>query len=564
MAAAKARTSSSRKPTSSPSTPSWTVQLPRYLAFAILILFLFIRIGFRDIPIERDEGSYAYMGQLLVQGGTPYVDFYEMKPPALYTTYGVLSALSGGDISLMHVWMALFLTLAGMFLFYLVRRWLDDGAGLFAVLSYAVLAMTPFASGFSIQAEHWVAIFAIIGLWAMTRGLQQAIRWQILLGGFLLCWGLLVKQNGLFFAVLSILLVPAFHLAENRTQWVRNTLRDGGWLAAGAAIPLVLFGGQLLLQGTWADFWFWNVEYPQAYTSTISWERGQELLNNMVRLLTRDYLLFWVLGGSGALLVWLTSLSWYKKVAVTAFLVLAALSVTPGRRFYGHYFLHFIPALAVGAGATIYVLSTWLGKAIPAARTWLAPLAAVLIFLVTVADQEAYYFRPQFTKILREVYGSNPFPESRQLADFLAERYQPGDGLLVLGSEPQIYAYLEADCPTRHHFMGFLLKNHPQEKEWQDEVIREVQADPPRYAVWVQHPLSWLPAQGADQNILNWGWGLVRREYVPIAWYDQVVKGQVTVIEGEAARNYQAKGEQYMVLVERQTPAGGTNREGNP
>ena len=152
---------------------SWIGKVPRYLTMGVIILFLFIRIGFRDIPIERDEGSYAYMGQLLLKGEIPYKDFYEMKPPALYYSYAVLSALSGGDISMMHVWMALFLAIGGMLLFYLVRRWLDDGAGLIATLSYMVLAMMPFASGFSIQAEHMVAVFAIAGLWALTRGLKR-------------------------------------------------------------------------------------------------------------------------------------------------------------------------------------------------------------------------------------------------------------------------------------------------------------------------------------------------------------------------------------------------------
>lgn len=156
-------------------TPAWQKDIPRYLAFLIVLCFLLIRIGFREIPIERDEGSYAYMGQLVMKGEVPYRDFYEMKPPALYYTYGVLSALSGGDVVIMHIWMALLVSMGGMLLFYLVRRWLDAGAGVIATLAYLVLAMTPYASGFSIQAEHLVAFFAIAGLLALTRGCRQAI-----------------------------------------------------------------------------------------------------------------------------------------------------------------------------------------------------------------------------------------------------------------------------------------------------------------------------------------------------------------------------------------------------
>lgn len=538
-------------------TPSWIGQVSRYLALLIVVLFLFIRIGFRNIPIERDEGSYAYMGQLLLKGQIPYQDFYEMKPPALYVSYAVLSALSGGDIAIMHVWMALLLALGGMLLFYLVRRWLDDGAGLVATLSYMVLAMMPFASGFSIQAEHLVAVFAIAGLWALTRGLQRATPLMILVGGFLLCWGLLVKQNGLFFALLAMTLIPAFHLSENRTQWLKNTGRDGFWLALGAGIPLIGFTLMMLVQGTLQDFWFWIVEYPQAYTSKIDWTFGRTLLENSLKRMYEGQEMYWILGVAGCLIIWMTSISWYKKWAVTGILLVAALSVMPGKRFYGHYFLHFIPALAVGAGAAVFVLGQFAGRWMPSFRPWLAPILAMVLLLPTMVSHDAYYFRPDFTRILRQTYGTNPFPESKDLAEFLNRKYQPGDGLIVLGSEPQIYAYTQAECPTRHHFMGFLLKNHPREKEWQKEVIDAVTADPPKYAVWVQHPLSWLPAEGADQGIINWGWSLIRREYVPIAWYDQVDQWSYRVIEGEEARNYQSKGEQYMVLLERQAPPPG-------
>ena len=549
-----AKQTTTRKKATAPlkAIPVWVDQLPRLLAVAILLLYFFIRIGFQDIPIERDEGSYAYMGHLLLQGGTPYLDFYEMKPPALFYSYALLSGLSGGDLAWMHVWMAVFLFAGGMFLFYLVRRWLDDGAAVFAVLGYAALSMMPYASGFSIQAEHMVAVFAIAGLWALTKGLQMGTRRWIILSGILLCYGLLIKQNGIFFAALAITLVPFYHRTENPTQWVGNTLRDGGWLALGAAIPVAIFAVLMIIQGNLAEFWFWNVEYPKSYTSSISWDLGKTLLTNGLNKMSADQPVFWYLGGAGLVLIWMTRIAGWKKWAVSGFLLLAMVSVSPGKRFYGHYFLHFIPALAVASSAVVFALGRWLEPVTGRlSRLVLGPALATIVLLLTIANHESYYFRPNFTKILRTTYGSNPFPESKQLADYLNKIYQPGDGLVVFGSEPQLYAYTKAEVPTRHHFMGFLLKNHKKDLEWQEEVIESVTNDPPKYAVWVQHPLSWVPVEGADQTIINWGWQLVRQKYMPIAWYDQLDNGTINVVEGDAAKNYQAQGKQYMVLVER-------------
>lgn len=530
----------------------WLSTSPRILAFVFLASFFLIRLHFKEIPIERDEGSYLYMGHLLNEGATPYVDFYEMKPPAIFYSYAFLDLVSGGDIETMHVIMPFLLLLGGMLLFYLVRRWTNDASATFATLAYCGLSLTAHSSGFSLQSEHFVALFAIAGLWSLTRGLQERSALSIVLAGSLLTYGLLVKQNGLFFALLAITLVPTFHLTESRPNWRRSTLIDGGWLALGALLIASLFGTLLAIQGNFNDFWFWNIEYPKAYTSTIPWDLGKQLLTTGLERMFKEQPIFWSLGAAGVFAIWLTRASLWKKWAVTGFLIAAMASVTPGIRFYGHYFLHFFPALAVASAAFVYALLQWI-EPVSSQRTRLVIGLGIstLTFAFTLAHQESYYFRPNLERIMRSTYGTNPFPETKRLSQYLHTIKRAEDGVIVFGSEPQIYAYTKAQSPSRHHFMGFLLKNHPKEMEWQREVIRSLEKDPPRFAVWVQHPLSWTPAANADQTIISWGMDWVQRKYLPIAWYDQTEDGRYRAVEGEAAMSYQPQGKQYLILLER-------------
>jgi len=48
----------------------------RYFCYAmlalVLVIFAAIRIRLRDTPLQRDEGEYAYAGQLMLQGIPPY------------------------------------------------------------------------------------------------------------------------------------------------------------------------------------------------------------------------------------------------------------------------------------------------------------------------------------------------------------------------------------------------------------------------------------------------------------------------------------------------------------
>jgi hypothetical protein len=55
------------------------------LAIIVFGLVLAIRIRLLGIPLERDEGEYAYAGQLTLQGIPPYKLAYSMKFPGTFT-----------------------------------------------------------------------------------------------------------------------------------------------------------------------------------------------------------------------------------------------------------------------------------------------------------------------------------------------------------------------------------------------------------------------------------------------------------------------------------------------
>ena len=46
---------------------------------AAVIAFALIRVPFLSMPLERDEGEYAYMAQLLLDGGVLYRDAFNQK-----------------------------------------------------------------------------------------------------------------------------------------------------------------------------------------------------------------------------------------------------------------------------------------------------------------------------------------------------------------------------------------------------------------------------------------------------------------------------------------------------
>ena len=74
---------------------------------AVLLLVAGIRFRLLTIPLERDEGEYAYAGQLMLQGIPPYELAYNMKFPGVYAAYALILAGFGqtpGGIHLGVLW----------------------------------------------------------------------------------------------------------------------------------------------------------------------------------------------------------------------------------------------------------------------------------------------------------------------------------------------------------------------------------------------------------------------------------------------------------------------------
>ena len=112
---------------------------------AILAGTAALRLRLLAVPLERDEGEYAYMGQLILRGETPYVAAHNMKLPGVYYAYaGILGAASARPTSPSASGSCCDHAARRSSLLYLLgRRLLDATAGLTAAAAYAVLSLEP-------------------------------------------------------------------------------------------------------------------------------------------------------------------------------------------------------------------------------------------------------------------------------------------------------------------------------------------------------------------------------------------------------------------------------------
>jgi hypothetical protein len=66
-----------------------------FLVLAVMALVALVRLRVADVPLERDEGEYAYAGQLILQGIPPYQLAWNMKFPGTYYAYSLIMSVFG-------------------------------------------------------------------------------------------------------------------------------------------------------------------------------------------------------------------------------------------------------------------------------------------------------------------------------------------------------------------------------------------------------------------------------------------------------------------------------------
>src|SRR6185369_748186 len=138
-----------------------------------------------QFPLERDEGEYAYAGQLMLRGIPPYLEAYNMKLPGTYAAYALLMAVFGQTIGGVHLGLILVNSISIVLVFVLARRLFDPLAGVAASAAFAILSVSPAVLGSPAHATHFVALFSLGGAILLLKANENKRPLTLFLSGLL-------------------------------------------------------------------------------------------------------------------------------------------------------------------------------------------------------------------------------------------------------------------------------------------------------------------------------------------------------------------------------------------
>lgn len=481
-----------------------------YVAICLVILLISsIRFRLRDFPLERDEGEYAYAGQLILQGIPPYELAYNMKLPGTYAAYAVIMAVFGETPAGIHLGLIIVNAVSIFLLFLMVRRLFDPLAAVIAGASFGLFTIRPLLLGLAAHATHFVTLFALLALLILFTALDSNRLVRYFASGF--CFGLafLMKQPGILFGVFGglYLCLREWPGADERPAFIRKL----AIYSAGAIVPYALTCLILWPAGVFAKFWFWTVSYARAYGTEQAPFKGLQQLANRIELQKEHipFLFFLAVLGMAAFL-------WNRKMRPHALFVIGFLgfsfsSISVGLYFRGHYFIMLYPVLGLLIGVGASALADLLRRL--RLRAAIVALLFSFAFANALYAERHIYFFDSPRQACRDVYGPNPFPESLKIAEYIQAHSSPEDRIAVMGSEPQIYFYAHRHSATGYIYTYALVENQPYGRVMQNEMIHEVESGKPLYIVYVLSRDSWDTRSGADTHIFDWTDAYLRENY---------------------------------------------------
>ena len=494
-----------------------------YAALAAVLLFtVLVRINLLEVPLERDEGTYAYFAQLLLDGATPYLSFYEIKPPGLYYAYALLLALFGDTLRGLHT-AFLFVNLGSTLLLFLIgRKLLSPLGGAIVAAAFAILSLGPEVLGFTAQSEHLVVLFVAASLYAMLLARESRRTSLFVASGTLVALACMVKQAALPLLVFHVGLIASDHLLSGRRDRT-GSIRAVAALLAPAGLLYVGTALVMGFAGAFREYWFWTHAFPLGYATEIGLATGWERFLGMSRAIGHDYLALWSLAGIGLLAAPFAGLGRNRTVLVWLLFLCSLASICQGLRFYGHYALQLLPSAAILVGVSFELVRRLLAVRLRFGPGY-AALGATAYFAlavsITVVKERDYYFRPDFEEIIHGVYGNNPFVEAKVFGEFIRANTEPGDEVAVIGSEPEIYFYSGRRCPSRHAYFDYIVAESPRQADWQREFIRDVEAARPKYLVYFHNSFSLGPHVEEVGAVFDWFVGFSKRHYRVVARAD--------------------------------------------
>ena len=469
------------------------------LGASLLLIVVAVRAPLLPIPLERDEGEYAYIAWRLGHNELPYRDWFDQKPPAVFYVYRLALMLPFEPIRAIHFVALLFSATSACALFFLGLRFVSRFWAWLAAALFALLAADPLVQGTAANTELFMLCPLILSQIAFVTAVNRQTKTVLfmLLAGALTGVAFMFKQVAIVNWLLITALFPVFVRGGNR--WCA-TISFAAWSGTGLLAVLGFVVLYFFAHGGLRDFVENVFTHNLQYIGAVPASQRLEYCWGTLTTLARSQAILWLFAVAGLLGLFKSGkVTW--SALLTGWLITSVIGASASGYFFPHYFQQLLPPLALAAAAgadrlhsarLLRFLPYGTGRALLAAMLAILPVVTLWPFLFTYAAAEA----------VRRIYPGDFFAEMPHFAQRIEEVTPENKPVFIFGSEPELLFYAHRPSATRYIFLFPLYGRYGDAREKQLAAAAEVESANPSTAIYFPNLLFFT--SGTDQYFTDW------------------------------------------------------------
>ncbi len=456
------------------------------------------------LPFGWDHGIFAALGDVIVRGGMPYRDGWELRGPLAYYGYALAQWVFGRYMWGARVVDVLLLLASSLSLMRTVARLASPAVGLWTALGF-ILWYASLTWFFTCQPDGWVTMFMLLGAGSLIAHPGQPALRRLALSGVLVGCCALIKP--FYAAFLLVPLVYVFSLRQPASHRRRILSVVTTCVAAGA--PLLLATGWFVYHGALQELVQVHLLYNTRIYTDVTSEGASGVTSLGLFESAREFLEYLLIGIFSAkvaivlpaILVGAYGL-WRKRPAVglslLTWVAVALFCVVLQGKFYVYHWIPAFAPFAVLAGCGLWALVT---DALPAFSKFPSRAARIFAVAAAVITFAQLAITPgfdviQWLKLMSggitgdEYYGSYQRTkyvagDNMQAAGYIRSRTDDQDEVAIWGNEAIITFLSGRQSPTRFVFSMPLTYGGPSaiRSAYRREYISQLRRGRPIYIV---------------------------------------------------------------------------------
>ncbi len=481
----------------------------------LILLFLTILIRSPDInmPLERDEGEYGYAAQEILRGAMPYKDTFCQKPPLIFLWYILGFKVFGQTVKGIHLIMVVASAISAFGLYILCSHLIEiegktstniaKASGWFATTSFTLSSAGGGYFGSAANTEIFMLVPIIFGVLFVLKALKRKQPFYWFLSGLSLGAAFITKQVALFSFICPGLLVAwTFFKRENFTWSFLKPIILG---CAGIVVSFLPFVIWFTSRAMFRDFidvaFIHNINYVGFPFNARKWDLFFDVF--ITRFLFTDGLLW-------ACMVLCPLLALFvKRIRQNQFLwfpilwfISSLFGVLLGPYTFGHYFLQLLPPLVLATSALFYLILEQ--QIISPNRGRIIASLLVMVVLTPMVVSRIDTLRKPISKRsfdLYSVYGPSPFLAAREVGEYLRNTTEPGERILIIGSEPEILFYSGRKSATRYTIFYPLTGSFQNSEIMIEKLFDEIEVNHPMKIILVYCKTSFITGGKSTEKV---------------------------------------------------------------